>query len=620
MRPWGHRIVRAAAVAALVVPAAAGLVSSACGGLGSGDNPDAGSPSDGGGPLCEMVVEYAPSSPEVGATVDLDGSIYKQQVSGFESYEFTVTRSGAPVATTDRSPFDGSKVSFVADQPGPYRVELRGDVDGLSCTDGVITINVTDAGTPRRRFRFHFVPALGQPAPQQDLVFEVPGLAPYDLGTVGLDTGIAVAGTVSDAGGSPRAAYLRFTRQSDGAVTEAFANATGAYTTRLADGTYDLLAVPDDPSLAPRQVSAVASVLGELTLTAGDTVTGTVRDSGGAPIAGAQVALRIAGVPSAVGTTDGTGVFSLAAHLGGAAALTVTPPAASGLPRLEVDASAGLTPSTGVALAIAYAAGLTSRTLAFDVTTAGGAAAPGASVTFVRRASANAGTITPAGGSAVAAAGGLRITAEGDGTGHVSGLIVPDGVYDVIARSAGGAGVTLKSLDLSTGQPSPSAIALAVVGTVSGTVAGGGNAVAGVQVVAAPRGLLASEPGAAAMAVTDAGGAFALPLVGGGTFDLTFEPQGAELGRARLAAVAAPAAGGNSSLGQTDLAGAIAVSGKVAIPGVAVASGVSVLVFCDGCSGPEASLPIAEGVTGPQARFTVALPDPADTSSMSNAK
>ncbi len=448
MRQWGHRIIRAAAVAALVVPAAAGLVSSACGAGGYSNEPDGGNGGDAGGPLCEMVVEYAPSSPEVGATIDLDGSIYKQQVSGFESYTFAVTRSGTTIATSERSPFDGSKVQFVADQPGPYRVELRGDVDGLSCTDGVITINVTDAATPRRRFRFHFVPALGQPAPQQDLVFEVPGLAPYDLGTVGLDTGIAVGGTVTDAGGNPRATYLRFTRQSDGAVTEAFADATGAYATRLADGTYDLLAVPEDASLAPRQVSAVASAFGDLTLTAGDTVTGTVKDGGGAAIAGARVALRTGGVPSAVGMTDGTGAFSLAAHLGGSAALTVSPPAASGLPRLDVDVSAGLTPSAGAALAIAYAAGLTSRTLAFDVTTAGGAAAPGASVTFVRRASANAGTVTPAGGSAIAATGGLRVTAEADGAGHVSGLVVPDGVYDVIARSAGGAGVTLEAIDL----------------------------------------------------------------------------------------------------------------------------------------------------------------------------
>ncbi len=620
MKQWAHRVLRAAALAVLVGTVASGLAASACGGA-FGSDLDGGNGSDAGGPLCEMVVNYAPSAPEVGATVDLDGSIYKEQVSGFESYDFSVTRSGSPVATSDRSPFDGSKVSFVADQPGPYRVELRGDVGGLSCTDGVLTINVTDVGTPRRRFRFHFVPALGQPAPQQDRVFQVPGLAPFDLGIVGLDTGIDVGGTVRDAGGSPRAAYLRFTRQSDGVVTEAFADAAGAYQTRLADGTYDMLAVPDDPSLAPRQVTgASATALGNLTLTAGDTVTGTVRDGGGQPIAGAQVALRIGGVPSAVATTDGTGGFSLAAHLGGAAALTVTPPAASGLPRLDVNPAAGLTPTAGVALAIDYAAGLTSRTLAFDVKSAGGAAAPGASVTLVRRASASAGTVTPAGGSAVAAAGGLRVTAEADGAGQVSGLVVPDGVYDLIARAAGGAGVTLKSVDLSAGQPSPAAISLAASGTVSGTVGGSGNTVAGVHVVAAPRGLLASEPGAASMAVTDTSGAFALPLVGGGTFDLTFEPPGAELARARLADVAAPDAGGSTSLGQTNLAAAIAVSGKVAIPGVAVASGVSVLVFCDGCSGPEASLPIAEGVTGPQGTFTVALPDPADGAGASSAQ
>jgi len=228
--------------AALAALAALALAASSCGATDANGGVDAGSSGDGGSG-CEMVITVLNSSPITAATIDVDGSIDNYGSSGFEEFAFAVTLNGVDVVTSERTPFDGSKISFVANQPGPYRVELRGSVGASSCIDALATVNVSDPGAATRPFRFRFAPALGQAAPPQDKLLEIPGGADYSLGTVSLDPGLSVSGIVSD-GSDPVAAYLRFTSTTDGSAVETFSDATGAYATRLIPGSYTSLVVP----------------------------------------------------------------------------------------------------------------------------------------------------------------------------------------------------------------------------------------------------------------------------------------------------------------------------------------------------------------------------------------
>jgi hypothetical protein len=596
-----------AACLALVASAALAFASASC---GAGGDADGGPDADVSG--CTMRITANPAMPNVGDTVDIDGSIDSFGVSGLESYVFTVTRSNSPVTLTERDPFDGSKMSFDADVAGTYRIELRGDQGGVSCTDDVLTLNAVDPGAATALFRFRFVTGLAQPAPPQDKLFEIPGGADYSLSTIGLDSGVARGGLIRDDGGQLTRAYLRFTNTDDGSVIEAFAGTDGRYDVRLLPGSYDLLVVPQSGGAPPTLYASLStSNIGDLTLAAGEVVTGTVVDGAGQPLVGAQVAMRAGAVPTTIGVTDLTGAFAVTGQLGGATAISVTPPAGSGLPRLDLPASAGLIASAGTPLEIRYAASGTSRTVDTTLTeTDGTTPLPGASATFVARSIAAAGTVTPQGGSAVDAAGELRATAESDGAGAIS-VALPEAVYDLIVRppAASSAAVHLiAGVDLSAGQPSPSALAVAAPATLGGRVVDTAG-LEGSVVRAAPRGLLASEPGAAGTAIAIADGSYSVAVVGGARYDLTIDPAGS-FARAVVADVTAPAPGDDLDLGAASLDPAIAVSGAVVVSGAPVRSGITVQVFCGDCTGGAALVPLAESITDADGRFTVALPDP----------
>ncbi|HUH06014.1 MAG TPA: carboxypeptidase-like regulatory domain-containing protein [Kofleriaceae bacterium] len=587
---------------------AALLVLAGCGGGDVGNNnPDATVS------RCEMQIGYSPSSPEIGVTIDLDGSIFKDGVSGQDTFDWRVYPPTGSVTLMERDPFDNSKWSFAPAVAGPHQIELRGEVGGLSCTDELISINVLTPGAATKRYRFRFIPAAGDNAPIQERSYEIPGGAAFDLQTIGLDGGVPITGIVRDSGAVPIAAYLRFTLVGgDGTPVEAFSDQTGTYVARLSSAAYDVLVVPTDPNasgaLFPNRVSGT---LNDLTLPVAATVSGTVLDGGGQPIAGAQVSLRVGGVPSSLGTTDATGSWAVKAVTGAATALTVTPPDGSGLPRLELPPGAGLIAASASPLTIRYSASLTSRALGFgvrdtDTTTP----LPGAGVTLVMRSIANAGTVTPQGGSALAASGELRLTATADGAGDIAGLAVPEADYDVILRPAGGGLVTVSTIEVTAGQPSPTALSLLAPGTIVGRILDGTQGQEGIRVIASPRALLASEAGAAAMASSGADGGFALPVVGDGLYDLTLQPLTSSLARARVIGVTAPAGGEMSALMDVPLERAISVRGRVALPGANGSAGITVLVLCDGCTGLAATMPIADDVSVAGGYFDVAIPDP----------
>jgi hypothetical protein len=561
-----------------------------------------------------MEISFTPDQPQAPVEVLVDGSIYPSGwLAGIEAYQFDVAFEGAPVEIRERDPFDGSKIAFTAEQPGAYRVSLFGSIGDEECVDGLVVVNVLDPAAQVDTYRLRFVPAAGQPAPIQEQAIAIPGgVSSYSLGAIGLANGVVAHGTVVDGGGAPLAGYLRLVATGGGEqVIEAFADAAGGFTTRVAGASYQALVVPADPAIAPARFDGLAAgVAVELAVSAGDPISGLVVDGGGAPLAGARVSLRIDGVPSTLAVTDAEGAFTVRARAGGATAVTVSPPPGSGLPRLDLPAGAGLVAAVGVPLTIRYAAGLTARDLALEVRLADGVSpAADARVTWIARPLAEVGTVTASGGDALAAGGGLRWTTVADGGGALAASGLPETLYDVVVETGA---VGLLEVDLAAGVASPAAlVAPSAARLVGQLTAGEGDPVAAAQVVATARGVLANVPGAVATAASDAFGAFALDLVGGGGYDLSLVPADAQLARVRLVGVTAPAAGSVGDLGLTELPPAISVFGQVTIPGVAGgAAGVTVMALCWDCEGVAAQAPVAEALTDGAGRFTLAIPDP----------
>jgi hypothetical protein len=458
----------------------------------------------------------------------------------------------------------------------------------------------------------------GQPAPVQERLFAIPGGADYSLGTVGLESGVEVNGHVRDEASEPLPAYMRVALTGSSAhATEIFADAQGAFSTRLAAGSYDVLVVPESVAVAPDVSESLGlSAFGLITLSPGDSITGVVLGPTGVPLAGARVSLRIDDVPSAIATTDAAGAFSVLARVGGATSVTVNPPSGSGLPRLELDADAGLVAAVGTPLTVAYSPALGSRTVGFDVVQSDGTtSAPGARVTFIARPLEDAGSLTPEGGAALAMGGGLRMTAEADAGGALPALVLPETAYDAVVEppaELSGEAVRIADVDLSPGETAPATLSLAPPAMLIGRVVDNAQlGIEGVEVSAIPRGLLANVACASATATTTSQGAFDISLVGNGEYDLLLEPRGATHARVRTTGVVAPGSGVEGTLDTVELPEGIAVTGRVEIPGVAGgALGVHVMALCHECTGVMAAAPLADAVTGIDGSFVLVIPDP----------
>ncbi len=579
-----------------------------CGGAGSdGNYPDAGPGT------CDLKFSVSPVDPVAPTTFVASASVARSDFYvGVETFSWSASFGGNDVAVTARDA-DGRQVEIAASAAGTYRVVLSGSVGDRACTDALEMINVRQPGANAGLFRLRMYPAAGQGAPVQQRVVEIAGGADFALGTISLETGVPVAGTVRTAAGDALPAFLRLDK--NGALgwpaRELFADATGAFSTRVASGTYDVLVVPTSAGVAPALITAATvTELSSIQLTTGVVVDGTVVDGSGTAMEGASVSLRAGGVPSTIATTTAGGAFTLLAQPG-SAAVVVRPPGASGLPRLVLGPSAGFVVASGSALAVSYAT-TTVRAFDLDVTAADGTtAAPGAQVTFVARSIASAGTITPAGGSLLVAAGEYRITISADGAGTLTGVRLPEAVYDVIIAQPSGSDTTLlASIDLTAGMSPPTRISLASAGTVRGVVRDTlGTGLASVRVIATPRGLLAGVPGAASSALTDADGQYSLSLVAGGDYALTLVPSQRNYGRQALT-VTAPAAGSMVTMAPVALPDAIEVTGDVTIPGVAGASGVYLQLLCYDCVGAAATAPVAEAVSDASGRFSLSVPDP----------
>lgn len=160
---------------------------------------------------------------------------------------------------------------------------------------------------------------------------------------VSLPLGHRIAGTVTDADGHPVSGADIFTSSDDGASGNATTGADGSYIVHaLPDGTYRLhvdppadgnylehwygsaSSDPDGVDAVPIQIAG-ADVAGiDVILESGVTMSGTIRDSDGHPLAGLTIAANGDVGRSAI--SDGSGAYTIGGLVAGSYSETVVPP------------------------------------------------------------------------------------------------------------------------------------------------------------------------------------------------------------------------------------------------------------------------------------------------------
>lgn len=608
----GRSIARlAAALVAAALAACAGDLAS--GPPDGGGATDAGTGTGDASPAyCQMVLSVSPTSPQTGQVVELTGTISAFGGTGVAEYEWRVTRGGAPVAVTPQDAA-GSRVQFVAAAAGTYRAELDGRVGALACDGALARFNVVDPGAATASYRLVVIPRPDQGIPPQVQNVTVAAGADYYIGPRVVDPGLVAAGHLFGPAGEPLAAYVRAVPSASAplAPVEAFAGVDGAFSMTIQPMRYDLLVVPTAADVAPvalRDVDAVA-IGGDRSVPAADTITGTVTRADGSPVAGARVSLTVGGVPSTVAVTDAAGAFSLRVHAGGATAVTVVP-ADAGLPVLELPDSAGLVASPAAPLAIRYAGAAVRRETLALVGPDGTAPLAGATAVWTAAAIANAGTVTPAGGEPLTAAGVARVVTVADAAGSVGPVDLPAALYQVAvvapADAAGGAATAaILAVDLRAGEPAPGEL---VVGPPVEVRAAVPPALAGATVYAVPRGPLAAAAAPTPRAVVAADGGVSLAVAPGGEYELVVPAQPGARTAAWRTALSAPAAG-TVDLGALPVPAAVAITGEITSPAIAGGvEGAIVRLLCGACGASAAVAPIAEAATGPGGAFTLLAP------------
>ncbi|GAB4565836.1 MAG: hypothetical protein Tsb0020_17020 [Haliangiales bacterium] len=628
--------------------------------MGAGDDSPINPPDN-----CAMRIEFPSVVLQAPGEASAEGRFDSDYV-GFRTYDWQVRFGDESLGFTVSR--DGSAIEFDVAQPGPYSVDLFGQVDGYTCAPAREVINVLPADVDGVRYRIRFIPTLAQPAPAQAISRELPrdldpDLGPdlgYNLGIVALDSGAEVHGLLTDDRGEALSggAYIRATAVDESAaVVETFADDSGSFVLRLSDSRHDFLVVPSDPGFAPARFTSIAAdELLSLTVPAATAIAGDIIDPSGAPIAAARVSLRSGQTPSSVATSDAAGAFELLANLERGAgagadsptALTVVPAEDSGLPWLVLPSSAALTDALTAALAaadpeapalsIAYSPALEVVDDIAPVALAADGVTPLAGVratwiAVVEDAAveplASAGTITWAGsdvqGDAITIEGTTRIAVTSGDDGSWPPIRLPRGRYDVILEpepksepAAGDDGhVTVQRIDLTDGltDGAPLSLALNRGATLRGSVVDEqGAGLAAIRVTAVPLGRLAQSPGAGAGAVTDSDGGFSLTLVADGRYELIFDALDRRHTRARLP-VTAPAVDALDTLDPITLPPAARLTGRVTIPNIpGGAAGVTVQLLCDDattsaeCGAASSDQPLAETITDGGGYFVLATP------------
>ena len=324
---------------------------------------------DGANESCEVSLEFSPTPALAGEEVRATSVVLN--ASGVASYTWSVRFNGAAIPFEDALA-NGSAIMFVPALPGIYDVTV--DVDAAqSCPQARARLSVRASNANEIDVRLRVIPPLNVDVPPFERVYTFPGGGDYAMGPVVLEPGRTVDGVVR-AGGVGVPAYLALTPIGmSGATVEAYAASDGAFRARLHNQMHEAIVIPAGNALAPRRVVLDPASTPSILVDAGAPVTGVVRH-GATPVANAKVQLLIDGVPSTLGTTAADGSFTVraAATSGGTTRVTVTPPASTGLPRLEATGALTLTSP----LSITYASDLATRNVGGVVVRRNGSARP----------------------------------------------------------------------------------------------------------------------------------------------------------------------------------------------------------------------------------------------------
>jgi hypothetical protein len=563
-------------------------------------NTDAGGNTGDGGvnDQCDLAV-VAPALASIGQEIELAVEVLPAGLIGLREFQWTVNLQGvAQPLTPLADPLD--RVSFVPTAAGPYQVEVQGSVGVLDCRTSLADITVIADGALSEDYRMRVAPLSG--APTQDFQVRIYGGADSALPATQMESGLVANGTLTDALGAGVPAYLRARKRGTLAPAdyEAFSDASGSFALRLPTGRFDLLAVPSGgglPSVFLQDVE-ISDIAQTIVIPAPVSLSGDVKTAGGVPVAGARVSLVVDGAPSTSVLSAADGTFTVLGHSGSLSGLTVAPAAGSGMPALRAEGLSGQAVDGASPVSIQYASPAVNAQV--DLSLVGGGAAVGARVEW-RAESAQAATVNVNVGAPEDVAGVMRVTATADGTGRAQASVAAVVADLVVESSDASEGLVVPALDWGA---SPSTVrSLEALVPVSFSVSFAAAAAAGAKILAVPIGALAPQSAAAAATIPISGTA-SLSLVSGGDYqvlalDKKFGSQFISVSDVGLGTL----------VPQIELPGTIMASGYVSIDGNA-AAGARVTLYCDGCSGDEATRVRAMAVADAAGRYNLQVADP----------
>lgn len=577
------------------------LLVGCAGSLGdNGQVPDANGGND-APPGCTATISYDPPFPVATTLTPIRVGVALSNQPGVLGYVWTVKFQNTTPVTTTMEASDNSQIGFFAPTPGNYYVTVQISGADPSCSYKSAIINVADPNANNGVVRLRTVasPTL---APPQETVIQIQGGGDYNR-DIALDSGIALAGTVRNGAAGPGIpAYVKLMPvAAPNAFTEVFSSSTGTFSVRLLGQVHNAIVIPTSTTLAPKLVTWMPG-LTDFVVGAGTLVSGSVRDPAGANLAGAKIQLFAGGVPSTQGTSTSSGTFSVRADFPANAPITVrvTPPAGSGLPRLETTASFDL----GQSMVIAYSSALQTCNMGGNAVQRGGANQANVGVTFVGTLGGTSGTVTT-GATSSNATGTVRIATTANGSGVLPTVTVPrsSALSAVVAISATDWAVDAVDTSACAAQTidAPAQITRSGVAKKDAT-----TTLDGVHVEATPVGALAAADAQPVVAIADPAGAFSIDLASGGLYDVRFIDPKARAAPLPLTGIAPAGVPATATLPK-----ALVISGKVTVTGTSnPVIGASIQILCAACTGIDVSRPIAQTATDAQSTYRLAVPDP----------
>ncbi len=574
------------------------LLVTGCGGAGDLSPSADGGPGD-APPSCVTGISHEVSPPFAAAGTVVRAAANVQNSPGQHTFQWFLSFNNGPNQTPAPASIDNSQVEFPADAAGVYRVRYR--VEDPNCAEASEEIDVNEPGVGTTVFRVHVVAPPAADRPPITKLVPVEGGSADLVDDVQLAAGVTASGSVRFQG-SAIAAYLKFIPSlGSDAVVETYSDGSGTYSANVRGESHDVLVVPVDPTISPQLVAWSPGVT-TFDLQQGVPVVGSVLSPQGTALANTTVQLTIDGVPSTVGITTSTGDFSLFAPAStGKVRFEITPPASLGLPRLVAE---GTQFSVASNLVIQYAAGLaTTRDLAGTTVQRAGAL-PNATVAIVGTLPA-AGTVT--GSSSLTAVGEARFTAVTNASGVLPTLRVPAKPLDAVIFPTAPGDHAVTAIDLTTAVPTTISAAATITKSTQLT-SSTGTGLAGAILDAVPTGSLALAGAPSIRRVAGTNGNLTIALAPNATYTVRLSDPNGNGTRGALAKL--------PNQTTVNLPASVALTKSTKVTGVVIGStaipGAVVQFLCSevACAGIDRSRPIAEGVTGVDGTFSLAVPDP----------